>query len=409
MAVAGGRKKKKYGLLVEKKKLVLFGAGKIGRSFIGQLFSRSGYEVVFIDIDERIISALNRHNRYKVVIKSDDGDKEFWVENVRGVLGTNMEEVVRKVATAGILAISVGQNAIPIIAPLVAKGLELRAEKYSGIPLDIILAENLRDAAQVVGTELKKHLPSAFNLDDIVGLVETSIGKMVPIMPLSATENDPLLVFAEPYNSLILDKKGFKNPIPDVAGLSPKANMSAWVDRKSFIHNLGHASAAYYGYLKYPDMIYLYEVMKKSDVYHTTRTTMMQAADILIMQYPGEFNEADLIDHIDDLLHRFTNKALGDTIFRVGQDLYRKLGPEDRLVGPLKMALSFRMPYDKILYIIACSINFNATNEHGLRSDRDQKFSKETELGISHILETVCALRKSQYPDLHHEAQALKI
>ncbi len=394
---------------MENKKLVLFGAGKIGRSFIGQLFSRSGYEVVFIDIDERIISALNRHNRYKVVIKSDDGDKEIWVENVRGVLGANLEEVASEVASAGILAISVGQNAIPKIAQVVAKGLELRAEKYSGIPLDIILAENLRDAAQVVGAELKKHLPTAFNLDEKVGLIETSIGKMVPIMPLSAMDNDPLLVFAEPYNSLILDKKGFKNPIPDVAGLSPKENMSAWVDRKSFIHNLGHAAAAYYGYLKYPDMIYLYEVMKKSDVYHTSRATMIQAADILILHCPGEFTKEDLIDHIDDLLHRFTNKELGDTIFRVGQDLYRKLGPEDRLVGPLKMALSYKMPYDKILYIIACSINFNATNEHGLRSDRDQKFSKEAELGISHILETVCGLSKKKYAEVHHEARTIKI
>lgn len=391
------------------KKLVLFGAGKIGRSFIGQLFSRSGYEVVFIDIDKRIISALNRHNRYKVVIKSDDGDKEIWVENVRGVLGTNVEEVVSEIASAGILAISVGQNAIPKIAPVMAKGLELRAEKFSGVSLDIILAENLRDAAQLVGAELKKHLPAAFSLTEKVGLIETSIGKMVPIMPLSTMDDDPLLVFAEPYNSLILDKKGFKNPIPDVAGLSSKENMSAWVDRKSFIHNLGHAAAAYYGNLKYPDLVCLYEVMKKSDVYQTTRATMMQAADILMMHYPGEFTKKDLIDHIDDLLYRFTNKALGDTIFRVGQDLYRKLGPDDRLVGPLKMALSYKMPYDKILYIIACSIKFKANNEHGLRSDRDQEFSKEAELGISHILETVCTLNKLHYPDIHHQAQAIKI
>ena len=40
---------------VIKNKLVLFGAGKIGRSFIGQVFSRSGYEVVFIDINQEII------------------------------------------------------------------------------------------------------------------------------------------------------------------------------------------------------------------------------------------------------------------------------------------------------------------------------------------------------------------
>ncbi|NJK84846.1 MAG: hypothetical protein HC906_01560 [Bacteroidales bacterium] len=85
-----------------------------------------------------------------------------------------------------------------------------------------------------------------------MGLVETSIGKMVPIMTSKDIEEDLLQVFAEPYNTLILDKNGFKNPIPDIRGLAPKVNMKAWVDRKSFIHNLGHAVAAYIGKLFCP-------------------------------------------------------------------------------------------------------------------------------------------------------------
>lgn len=394
---------------MESKKLVLFGAGKIGRSFIGQLFSRSGYEVVFIDIDERIISALNRDKKYRLVVKSDDVDKDIWVENVRGVLGNDAEKIVNEVASADIMAISVGQKAIQKIAPLVSGGLELRAEKYEDNPLDIILAENLRDAAHVVEKEFKKHLCSKFNFDEKVGLIETSIGKMVPIMPKSVVDKDPLLVYAEPYNTLILDRKGFKNPIPEVDGLAPKANMPAWVDRKSFIHNLGHAAAVYYGYMKYPEMIYLFEIMKKKDVYERTRETMLQSADILIRQYPDEFTKKDLIEHIDDLLHRFSNKALGDTVFRVGQDLYRKLGPDDRLVGALKLALKYKMPYDKILYIIACAINFRAANEQGSRSEADEQFSKEAKLGISSVLETVCKISKKEYPEVHSEVQAIHL
>ena len=392
---------------MESKKLVLFGAGKIGRSFIGQLFSRSGYEVVFIDIDKDIIINLNKRQRYKVVIKSDDGDEEVVVENVRGVLASDIESVSNEVATAGIMAISVGQNAIPKIAPLIAKGLELRQDKYPNSPLDIILAENLRDAAKVVEGEFKIHLSPSFNFDENVGLIETSIGKMVPIMPKSVMENDPLLVYAEPYNTLILDKKATKNPIPEVAGLAPKMNMAAWVDRKSFIHNLGHAAAAYYGFLKYPQMIYLYEIMGKEDVYMTAKTAMLQAADVLMMHYPGEFTKTDLVAHIDDLLQRFSNKSLGDTVFRVGQDLFRKLGPEDRLVGAFKLALKYRMPYDKILYIIVCAMEFKATNEHGFRSENDMKFSEEAALGISHILDTVCGLDTENYQEIHVMAQRL--
>ena len=53
-------------------KLVLFGAGKIGRSFIAQLFSKAGYETLFIDIDMQLIERINQRNKYNVVIK----DKE---------------------------------------------------------------------------------------------------------------------------------------------------------------------------------------------------------------------------------------------------------------------------------------------------------------------------------------------
>jgi len=45
---------------MNKKKMIQFGAGNIGRSFIGQLFSRSGYEVVFVDINKELIKEVNK-------------------------------------------------------------------------------------------------------------------------------------------------------------------------------------------------------------------------------------------------------------------------------------------------------------------------------------------------------------
>lgn len=54
-------------------------------------------------------------------------------------------------------------------------------------------------------------------------------------------------------------------------------------------------------------------------------------------------------EHIDDLLYRFKNKALGDTIFRVGCDLTRKLSAEDRLAGAIHESFELNLPYDKIL------------------------------------------------------------
>jgi mannitol-1-phosphate 5-dehydrogenase len=379
--------------MVNSNQIVIFGAGKIGRSFIGQLFGCSGYEVVFIDVDPVIIARLNEKGSYRVVIKSDK-DMEILVPNVRAISALEREKVVEAVSSAGILAVSVGKNVLARIVPVIASALEKRNANDPATPLDIILAENMRSAADFVREELMKNLPSEFPVETLVGLVETSIGKMVPIIPQAELEKDPLVVFAEAYNTLILDAKGFKSPIPQIKGLAPKSNIKAWVDRKAFIHNLGHATAAYYGYALHPDAVYLYEVLEDPKVLHFTREVMLQSADILRAAYPDDFTAADLEVHIDDLVSRFRNKALKDTIFRVGCDLYRKLGPEDRLMAPINAAIKLHKPFDLILKVVEAAISFRATDEYGDHFPSDRLFFKESEKGVQYILDTICQIGK---------------
>ncbi len=360
-------------LQVDIRKIVIFGAGKIGRSFIGQLFGCGGYKVVFVDVDPVMISLLNSHGRYRVVIKGET-EQEIIVPDVQAISALDKDKVVDAVATAGILAVSVGKNALEKVIPVVAAGLLKRQENNISLPLDIILAENMRSAADFVRSVLLKSLPEGFPVDTMVGLIETSIGKMVPIMPLAELEKDPLVVFAEPYNTLILDKQGFKSPIPDVKGLAPKSNIKAWVDRKAFIHNLGHATAAYYGYFLHPDAVYMYEVLDDKEVYRFTRSVMIQSAGILRRVYPDDYTSAELEDHIDDLIHRFRNKSLQDTIFRVGQDLTRKLSTDDRFMGAIHLAMQFHMPYDLILEAMSFGLHFTAKDESGVAGASDTGF-----------------------------------
>jgi len=392
--------------IIQQNKLVLFGAGKIGRSFIGQLFSLGGYEVAFIDINKQVIDELNRKGNYKVIIKSNK-EEILNINNVRGVYADDNQNVVYEVATAGIIAVSVGSDGLESIFPLLAKGLLKRYEIDSNYALDIIIAENMRNAEIYFHLHLKKLLPKIYPLDKLVGLIETSIGKMVPIMQKKDTQENILQIFAEPYNTLILNKKGFRNPIPDVKGLAPKENMKAWVDRKLFIHNLGHSAAAYVGYLHNPGVVYLYEALAVPKVFNYVRETMLQAADILLDKYPDEFTLSQLTEHIDDLLFRFQNKALGDTIFRVGCDLMRKLGPQDRLAGAIKAALEFNLPYEKILYALVCGCHFSAKDEDGKMLKGDLKFVKFYKKGIKSILTMLCGFDEIQNSKLYEEAEAI--
>ncbi len=378
--------------LVDREKIVIFGAGRIGRSFIGQLFYRSGYRIVFVDKNRELIDNLNKIRQYRVIIKDNSGEEVLVIKNIRGIDLADSGKVLSELAGAGIAALSVGQQGLPDALPVIAEALVQRRDRFGDIPLDFIIAENMRNADRYLETEIGKLLPVGYPLELLAGFVETSIGKMVPIMSHKDLEEDALQVFAEPYNTLIVAKKGFKNPIPDVKNLEPKENIKAWVDRKLFIHNLGHAAAAYLGFRKYPRAVCIYEVLEDPGIFEITRNTMLQSADILISLYPGEFTGGQLEEHVDDLLRRFRNKALGDTIFRVGCDLYRKLSPDDRMAAPIRAALSLNKPYDLILNALLAGISFRARDEKGEFLQADEDFFREAEKGTAHIIRNVCGL-----------------
>ena len=375
------------------KKLVQFGAGSIGRSFIGQLFSRAGYEVVFVDVEERIIRALNTRREY--IVKILDEKQETWViKNVRGLHASQLERVAEEVAEADCLGTAVGKNALAEVVPALARGLVRRFERSGLRPVDLIICENILDGARFLRDRLKPALPPEFPLDAMLGLVETSIGKMVPIMSAQEKEKDPLLVYAEAYNTLILDKKAFKTPIPAVPGLDPKENMKAYVHRKSFIHNLGHAALAYLEGVAGKGYTYTWEAVKDPELRQKAKKAMWESGRAQIRAYPEEFNEANQEEHIENLLRRFGNVYLQDTIYRVGRDIRRKLSPDDRLIGAMLFDLDHGVEPSVTAEVAAAAFFFCKTDETGKMFEPDEEFHRLIlPRGLDFILGTVCGLR----------------
>jgi mannitol-1-phosphate 5-dehydrogenase len=373
------------------KKIVVFGAGNIGRSLVGQLFSRAGYEVVFVDVFDEIVNALNEKRRYRIEVK-DEKPETIWVENVRAVNGKAPEKVAQEIATADIMATSVGVDNLKYIYGNIAKGLSKRRELKNG-PIDVIICENVRNASALFKEELPKYLPRGYPLGVMVGLVETSIGKMVPITSEEQKKADPLLVVAEAYNKIIADRKGFKRGVPKVEGLEAKENMTAYVDLKLFVHNMGHAVTAYLGYIMDPQMTYIWEAIGNTQIHRAVECAMWESGRALVLEYPNEFNEENIKAHIDDLLRRFNNKALGDTIYRVGRDLPRKLSRNDRLIGALLLDTkhSVRAPFTSLG--VAAATLFRARDETGSLYPKDKVFAEETyPQGIDLVLKDVCGL-----------------
>lgn len=385
------------------KKLLLFGAGKIGRSFIGQLFSKSAYEIIFADIDQTVVNLINTSCCYKIYIRDNnhpEKEEDYTVKNISAIHLSDKANVIQNIIDADIIVLSVGKRGLLSLAELLAEGIKDRYKTRKDFPIDIILAENVRNAAGLLRKRIELCIPE-FPSDEYIGLIETSIGKMVPNMTTENLKKDPLALIAEPYNSLIVDALAFRNPIPDVKGLVPKNNMKAWVDRKLFIHNMGHVTLAFQANAYDPKLTYTWEALSISLLWNVTRNTMLQSAKILLKMYPHEFTLNQLIAHIDDLLDRFSNKTLGDTIFRVGCDLSRKLGTSDRLMTPILAAHERRMEYNLILEAWVKGCSFKATDEHGKLYIEDSKFIEKYKENPIKILSDRCKLDRERYSSIY--------
>ena len=338
------------------KKAVMYGAGNIGRGFIGKVFSESGYEVCFLDISQPLIDEINRRGEYNVRIVSGDTTVDETVVNVRAVNGAT-EQAVEEIVSCDAMATAVGVNALPKLAPVIAKAVIARME--GGLkPLDIILCENQLECDVLMRGWIYEHLTDEQRrwADDNLGLVEASIGRMVPSLPPELRAIDPLLICVEPYADLPVDKHGFKGEIPPLKGLIPYAPFSYCIRRKLFIHNGGHAACAYLGWLK--GCQYIWQAIADPDVYAATRAYMLACAQALVAEF-GESHRADVEGNVEDLLSRFGNKALGDTIARVGGDPVRKLRRNDRIIGAALYCMEQGVDPSPVVHIVEAALGFN--------------------------------------------------
>ena len=322
---------------IEMKRAVVIGAGNIGRGFIGKVFSESGYEVCFLDVNKEIIKELCDRKSYTVRTVSNDEDYCTTVKNVYGV-DANSDLAIKEIATCDIMATSVGVNVLPKIVPILAAGIKLRI-KNEGSPLNILLAENQIHVdeymRQLIYCEL--HEKERKWADEHLGLVEVSIGRMIPPLTAEEKKNDPLLIAVEPYCELPADRLGFKGDIPNLKGLIPFTPFDFYIKRKLYLHNMGHAICAYLGFQK--RCSYIYEAIADPHIFNVVSDAMEQSAKALHKEFPEiPFEEID--ENRIDLLSRFKNKALKDTIFRVANDPIRKLRHDDRLIGSALYCLS---------------------------------------------------------------------
>ncbi|WP_394578335.1 mannitol-1-phosphate 5-dehydrogenase [Cytobacillus firmus] len=361
------------------KQAVHFGAGNIGRGFIGALFSQSGYHVTFVDIAEGIINQLNEEKQYKVILAADEPES-LTIENVSGLNNLTQEaEVIEAIKQADFLTTAIGPNILPRIAPLMAKGLAARAEAGITEELYVIACENQISATDLLKGYILENLESGINLEN-VSFLNSAVDRIVPIQ----NNQGSLDVLVEPYHEWVVETT---EDIPHIEGMKIVPELAPFIERKLFTVNTGHAVIAYFGYLAGKETID--ETLADGDIYKQVQATLGETGAYLIDRY--DLNPDEHQKYIDKIIGRFENARLNDGVTRVGRSPIRKLGPEDRLVRPALQAQKAGLSFTNLAKSIAAALLFD--NREDEEAVKLQDMIQES--GVAYVLKEVCGLEES--------------
>ena len=343
-------------------KALHFGAGNIGRGFIGKLLADSGVEVIFADVNEKVIDQLKAQRSYHVKIV---GDSINTVENVTNITGVNSKDenaVIDLFKTVDLVTTAVGPNVLKIIARTIAKGLIARFAAGNNMPLNIIACENMVRGTTFLKEQVFTHLTpeQQAKAEKLVGFVDSAVDRIVP--PVQADESDPLLVTVEEFSEWIVDETQFKGQIPAIGGMEKTNNLMAFVERKLFTLNTGHATTSYFGKLK--GYRFVKESIEDEGIKADVRATMQESGAVLIKRYG--FDPQAHAAYIEKILKRFANPFLVDDVDRVGREPLRKLSYNDRLIKPLRGTLEYGLPNQHLINAIAAALAYR--NEQDLQA-----------------------------------------
>ena len=304
-------------------KAVHFGAGNIGRGFVGLLLHNAGYEVVFADVNGEIIDALAASDSY-LVTEVGDGATEWTVDNYRALnSATHEADVIAEIATADVVTTAVGPNILRFVAPLIAAAIAQRSSDLP--PLAVMACENAINATDLLKVEVLKVLPDAALADTTI-FANTAVDRIVPGQDPDAGLN----VTVESFFEWAIESTPFGDAVPDIKEAHFVEDLAPYIERKLFTVNTGHAAAAYHGFLAGVET--MSEAFALPAVIAEVRAALDETKQLLVAKH--DFDPEVQQAYIDKNMVRFANPKLSDTVERVGRQPLRKLSRNERFVGP---------------------------------------------------------------------------
>lgn len=366
------------------KKAVHFGAGNIGRGFIGEILSKNGFEIYFVDTNKAIIDELNTRHSYEIGIASSSPEK-ISVSGLFGINnGENPEDVIEAIAQADIVTTAIGPNILPYIAELVAKGIQKRKEENKQVQIDIIACENMIGGSEFLEKKVAEYLSDSDKvyLANYIGFPNAAVDRIVP----GQKHEDLLYVEVEPFCEWVIDESQIKNKSFKLEGVHYANNLEPFIERKLFSVNSGHATVAYSSaYKGYKTIL---EGLQHKEILSALKGVQKETRALLLAKWPQYFTEEDLMSYHQMIISRFANPKIIDEVTRVARTPIRKLGYDERFIRPIRELNERGLSYQNHLDIVGKIFAYQDEND----SQSVQLQEKLSTIDLQRLIEEVTGL-----------------
>lgn len=331
-------------------KAVHFGAGNIGRGFVGLLLHDGGYELVFSDVAASLVDAINATSSY-TVHEVGEGGTDRVVTGYRAInSATDPQDVIDEIATADVVTTAVGPTILKFVAPHILAGLALRDPALP--PLQVMACENAIGATDLLREEIRAQAGEAWDaVANRAVFANTAVDRIVPAQaPGSGVD-----VTVEPFFEWAIERGPFGDNPPHIPGAHFVDDLAPYIERKLFTVNTGHATTAYFGAQA--------GIEKISDALADPAIAAKVAATLeetsALLEAVHGLDAADLAAYRATILRRFANPALPDTVGRVGRQPLRKLSRHERFVGPAAAAAERGLATSALVAAMAAALEFD--------------------------------------------------
>jgi len=376
---------------MDKPTLIIWGAGKIGRGPIADMFHTAGWHLIFVRRSDEYIRKMRETGRYTIMRCEPETDpRPVTIAGFEAYSTSEIESLVDAIKRADLIIVPVMSPQIAATARHIAAALTHRREERPLDVLNILPCANMVNSSAAFRDALEKATPSAAQeyLTAKIGVAESLIRIGAADPPDTPPGDDPGRVFVRYPGTYEVDVDAFKGPRPDIPGLTWVHDPVSASMRKIWVANMSHAYIAYRGWLCGHTRIH--QCATDPLVIGEGNRAVSEATAALIAD--SRMTEEQACEAMQFFSRRAASSNYPDTIQRVGSDPRRKLGRNDRFIGPLLLARSHGLPFKALSRGVACALRYdNPADSSAMWIQR-----RIAERGVAATITEVCELQADE-------------